>query len=122
MSYLQETKDAGRHVFPDLARAWALFGIALVNVGLFAWPAMKGGYAAGGLETGVDQAAFFGVNALFLMKSYTLFSFMFGVGFAYQIISAEKAGVSFAGRYWRTQFKRGPLEYVLRGFTYFGAR
>ncbi|MEL6857380.1 MAG: DUF418 domain-containing protein [Pseudomonadota bacterium] len=101
MSYLQETKDAGRHVFPDLARAWALFGIALVNVGLFAWPAMKGGYAAGGLETGVDQAAFFGVNALFLMKSYTLFSFMFGVGFAYQIISAEKASASFAGRYWR---------------------
>lgn len=101
MSYLEETKAAGRHVFPDLARAWALFGIALVNVGIFAWPAMKGGYANGGLETGIDQAAFFGVNALFLMKSYTLFSFMFGVGFAYQMVSAEKAGVAFAGRYWR---------------------
>ena len=23
MSYLQKTKEAGRHVFPDLARAWA---------------------------------------------------------------------------------------------------
>ena len=101
MTYLQETKQAGRHVFPDLARAWALFGIALVNVGLFAWPGVKGGYAAGGLETGFDQAAFFGVNALFAMKSYTLFSFMFGVGFAYQMVSAEKAGASFAGRYWR---------------------
>jgi len=101
MSYLQETKDAGRHVFPDLARAWALFGIALVNVGIFAYSAMKGGYAAGGLETGLDQAAFFGVNALFLMKSYTLFSFMFGVGFAYQMGSAERSGASFSGRYWR---------------------
>lgn len=101
MSYLEETKAAGRHVFPDLARAWALFGIALVNVGIFAWPAMKGGYANGGLETGIDQAAFFGVNALFLMKSYTLFSFMFGVGFAYQMVSAEKAGAAFSGRYWR---------------------
>lgn len=101
MSYLQETQAAGRHVFPDLARAWALFGIALVNAGVFAWPAMKGGYAAGGLETGIDQAALFGVNALFLMKSYTLFSFMFGVGFAYQMGSAEKAGAAFAGRYWR---------------------
>ncbi len=101
MSYLQETKDAGRHVFPDLARAWALFGIALVNVGLFAWPAMKGGYAAGGLETTLDQTAFFGVNALFALKSYTLFSFMFGVGFAYQMMSADKASASFAGRYWR---------------------
>ncbi|MEO0450492.1 MAG: DUF418 domain-containing protein [Pseudomonadota bacterium] len=101
MSYLQETKEAGRHVFPDLARAWALFGIALVNVGLFSWPAMMGGYANGGLETGVDQAAFFGVNALFAMKSYTLFSFMFGVGFAYQMQSAERADASFSGRYWR---------------------
>ncbi|MEO1322576.1 MAG: DUF418 domain-containing protein [Pseudomonadota bacterium] len=101
MSYLEETKAAGRHVFPDLARAWALFGIALVNVGLFAWPAMKGGYANGGMETGLDQAAFFGVNALFAMKSYTLFSFMFGVGFAYQIASAERAGASFSARYWR---------------------
>lgn len=101
MGYLQETKDSGRHIFPDLARAWALIGIALVNVGLFAYPAMKGGYAAGGLETGLDQAAFFGVNALFALKSYTLFSFMFGVGFAYQMISAEKAGASFAGRCWR---------------------
>jgi uncharacterized protein len=101
MSYLQETKDAGRHVFPDLARAWALFGIALVNVAIFAYPSMKGGYAAGGLETGLDQAAFFGVNALFLMKSYTLFSFMFGVGFAYQMGSAERSGASFSARYWR---------------------
>jgi len=101
MGYLQETKDAGRHIFPDLARAWALFGIALVNVAIFSWPAMKAGYASGGLETGIDQAAFFGVNALFSMKSYTLFSFMFGVGFAYQIMSAERAGASFTGRYWR---------------------
>lgn len=101
MSYLQETRDAGRHVFPDLARAWALFGIALVNVAIIAWPMMKGGYAGGALETGIDQAAFFGVNALFTMKSYTLFAFMFGVGFAYQMSSAERAGAGFAGRYWR---------------------
>lgn len=101
MAYLQETKESGRHIFPDLARAWALVGIALVNVGIFAYPAMKGGYASGGLESGLDQAAFFGVNALFALKSYTLFSFMFGVGFAYQMVSAEKAGASFASRYWR---------------------
>lgn len=101
MTYLEESKAAGRHIFPDLARAWALFGIALVNVAMFSYPMMKGGYHLGGLETGVDQAAYFGVDALFLMKSYTLFSFMFGVGFAYQIMSAERAAASFAGRYWR---------------------
>ena len=101
MSYLQETKAAGREIFPDLARAAALIGIAMVNVGMFSYSPNMGGYADGGLTTGLDQAAFFGVNALFLMKSYTLFSFMFGVGFAYQIASAERASVGFSGRYWR---------------------
>ncbi len=100
MSYLQETKDAGREMFPDLARAWALFGIAVVNVGVMSWPMMTG-YGDGGLATAADQSAFFGVNALFTMKSYTLFSFMFGVGFAYQMQSADRKGVGFAGRYWR---------------------
>lgn len=100
MNYAEETRAAGRHVFPDLARAFALIGIALVNVGLFAWPSMTG-YGDAGLATPLDDAAYFGVNALFLMKSYTLFSFMFGVGFAYQITSAERAGASFSGRYWR---------------------
>ncbi len=101
MSYLQETKAAGREIFPDLARAFALIGIALVNVGYFAYAPAMGGYADGGLNSGLDHGAYFGVNALFLSKSYTLFSFMFGVGFAYQMASAERAGAGFAGRYWR---------------------
>ncbi len=101
MNYIQETREAGREVFPDLVRAAALVGIALVNVALFAWPMSKGGYVAGGLESTVDQAAYFSVSALFLMKSYTLFSFMFGVGFAYQMMSADRAGTGFSGRYWR---------------------
>lgn len=100
MSYLQETRDAGREIFPDLARAFALFGICVVNVGVISWPMMTG-YGEAGLPTQADQAAFFGVNALFLMKSYTLFSFMFGVGFAYQMQSASRKGVGFSGRYWR---------------------
>lgn len=100
MSYLQETRDAGREIFPDLARAFALMGIALVNVAIFSHP-MMGGYAADGPLLGVDKWAYFGVNAFFLMKSYTLFSFMFGVGFAYQMKAAERRGVGFAGRYWR---------------------
>ena len=100
MSYLQETRDAGREVFPDLARACALIGIALVNVAVFSHP-MMGGYSAEGALEGADKWSYFIVNAFFLMKSYTLFSFMFGVGFAYQMKSAERRGVGFAGRYWR---------------------
>jgi uncharacterized protein len=101
MTYLEESQAAGREIFPDLARAWALFGIALVNVGVLSWPMMGSYHAEGAVLGGLDEAAWFGVNALFLMKSYSLFSFMFGVGFAYQMQSAERRGVGFAGRYWR---------------------
>lgn len=114
MTYVEESQAAGRHIFPDLARAWALVGIGLVNVGVLAWPMMSSYNYPGGLTGSLDRAAFFGVNALFLMKSYSLFSFMFGVGFAYQMKSVErrqkelafdnpdqKKIPNFASRYWR---------------------
>lgn len=103
MTYLEESQAAGRHIFPDLTRAFALIGIALVNVGIIAYPMMES-YHGGGLETSADTGAYFVVNALFTLKSYTLFSFMFGVGFAYQMSSAERAGASFNARYWRRIF------------------
>ena len=49
MSYLQETRDAGREIFPDLARAFALFGICVVNVGVMSYPMMTG-YVDGGIR------------------------------------------------------------------------
>lgn len=101
MTYEEESQAAGRHIFPDLARAWALVGIGLVNIGVIAWPMMSSYHYEGGLNGPLDEAAYFGVNALFLMKSYSLFSFMFGVGFAYQMQSAQRAGAAFSGRYWR---------------------
>jgi len=101
MTYLEETKAAERVIFPDLARASALIGIALVNVGVFAYPMYLGGYAYSGPPQGADYAMVYGVNALFLMKSYTLFAFMFGVGFAYQMASAERAETAFPARYGR---------------------
>lgn len=101
MSYLQETRDAGREIFPDLARAWALIGIALVNVGVLAWPMASGYNYEGAILGQADKTAAFLVYAFFMMKSYSLFSFMFGVGFAYQMKSAERRGIGFAGRYWR---------------------
>lgn len=90
---------------PDLVRAFAVIGIALVNVAYFAYPGEMTYHAetesGGGLSKGVDSAAYFLVNALFLFKSYTLFSFMFGVGVSYQIQSAQRRGVGFGRRYTR---------------------
>jgi uncharacterized protein len=100
VSYLEQTEAAGRHVFPDLVRAFALFGIVLVNVAYFAFPG-EITYFYGGFETTTDVAAAFTVDALFLLKSYTLFSVMFGAGLAYQMMSAERRGVAFAPRYFR---------------------
>jgi len=88
VDYLEQSQAAGRQVMPDLARAIALIGIAVVNV-------------AGGLNTSIDNFAYFLVNSLFLMKFYTLFSFMFGVGFAFQMKSAARTDAGFTGRYFR---------------------
>ena len=91
---------AARALMPDLIRAFALIGIALVNVLIFAWPPETGLP----LETrtvGADGVAYFTTHALFTMKSYPLFSMMFGAGLAYQMLSAERAGKAFAPRYYR---------------------
>lgn len=91
---------SGRALMPDLIRAFALFGIAVVNVMLFSQP-MTLGFMNGGLDRPVDQAAFLAMTGLFLMKSYPLFSMMFGAGLAYQLYAAERAGAQFAPRYFR---------------------
>lgn len=100
MDYVEQNKATGRHIFPDLVRAFALFGIVLVNVAYFAFPG-EITYFYGGLNSPADIAASFTVDALFLFKSYTLFSFMFGAGLAYQMMAAERRGVAFAPRYFR---------------------
>lgn len=100
MTYLEQNTARGRNVFPDLVRAFALFGIVLVNVAYFAYPGEMT-YFYGGFENNADRAAAFSVDALFLLKSYTLFSVMFGAGLAYQMMSAERRGVAFAPRYFR---------------------
>ncbi len=85
---------------PDLVRAFAVLGIVLVNVAYFAYPG-EVTYYNGGLNSAADYAAYFGVNALFLFKAYTLFSVMFGAGLAYQMMSAERRGLPFGRRYTR---------------------
>lgn len=100
MTYLEQNAAMGRHIFPDLVRAFALFGIVIVNVAYFAWPGPDT-YSYGGDYSSLDSAAIFAVDSIFLMKSYTLFSAMFGAGLAYQMMSAERRGVAFAPRYFR---------------------
>ena len=89
-----------RAVMPDLIRAFALVGIALVNVLGFAWP-VETGLPLEARSAGTDGAAYFTTHALFTMKSYPLFSMMFGAGLAYQMRAADRAEKAFAPRYFR---------------------
>lgn len=87
-----------RAFMPDYLRLIALFGIVVVNVSAMAFPVLEG--FPGPEETSrADQIAAWLVEGLAYMKTYGLFSFMFGVGLAFQMRSAERRGASFGPRY-----------------------
>jgi uncharacterized protein len=91
---------APRQPLPDLVRVFALCGIAVVNVDYFAHATM-GGVIAGAWDSPADRAAWWTVATLFMLKSYSLFALMFGVGVAQQMLSAAGDGAGFGGRYAR---------------------
>jgi uncharacterized protein len=84
----------------DLSRAVALLGIAVINVGLMAYPG-EVGYHLGGLTTALDHVALWVVTALFAFKAYTLFALGFGAGLGVQQAAAAAQGRPFAPRYTR---------------------
>ena len=85
-----------RSLMPDYLRLFALFGIVLVNVGHMAFPFIDGPPDP---ETTTDAATALIVNGLAYLKTYGLFSFMFGVGLGFQIRSAERRGLPFGAVY-----------------------
>ncbi|ABI78787.1 putative membrane protein [Hyphomonas neptunium ATCC 15444] len=89
-----------RALMPDLLRAFALVGIAVVNVIGFAQP-LSSGFFGSGLESPADRLAFGAMASLFLMKSYPLFAMMFGAGLAWQLASAQRSGADAGARYFR---------------------
>lgn len=91
---------SSREPLPDLVRAFALFGIAVVNVDYFAH-ATAGGVIAAGWNTPADRLVWWGVASVFLLKSYSLFALMFGFGFEQQRNHAAAEGAGFAARYGR---------------------
>ena len=93
-------QNTDRLLAPDLARATALIGIAVVNVSVIAYPIMSG-YPDNALNTAIDSDVYFAIKAFFLMKFYTIFAFMFGVGFAYQLEAVNRRQTKFAPQYFR---------------------
>ena len=93
-----KTTVGHRDLMPDLIRAWAIIGIVLVNVEMFS-AGLNAGYPSTG-EAG-DHWAKLLVNGLFTLKSYSLFSMMFGAGLGYQLASAARTETNATARYYR---------------------
>ncbi|MFD0321156.1 DUF418 domain-containing protein [Lysobacter gummosus] len=82
----------------DALRGLALFGIAMVNVGVFASPWWGLGTSDPGFAAPLDRAVDALVAMVFEMKFYLLFSFLFGYNFSLQLSAARRAGEAFAPR------------------------
>ncbi len=93
--------EPSRALMPDYLRLIALFGIVVVNVQFIAFSAL-GSFADPGGETLRDAITLWLVNGLALLKTYGLFSFMFGVGLGFLMRSAARRGLPF-GRVYRNR-------------------
>ena len=78
----------------DMVRGFALFGVLLVNMFNFG----SGGYF---WNEPIDELAWSVKQFFFETKSWRLFSFLFGLGFALQLIRADERGSQFAPVYLR---------------------
>ena len=85
---------ASRIVEVDIVRGFALFGVLLVNMY---------GFGADSIawNSPTDQLAFAIMHVFFESKSWTLFSMLFGFGFAVQLQRAHARGISILPTYLR---------------------
>ena len=82
----------------DALRGFAFLGILAVNITFMA-SAYPGNLVDDpSFASPLDDAARFTVAALFSMKFYLLFSFLFGYSFVLQMDAAERAGTAFVPR------------------------
>ncbi len=105
MLFYQTGTDAltapDRALMPDYLRLVALFGIVVVNVQYIAFSGLQGFVEPAG-ESFSDASVLWLVNGLALLKTYGMFSFMFGVGLGLLFRSADRRGLEF-GRLYRNR-------------------
>lgn len=110
---------AERALMPDYLRLLALVGIVVVNVQFFAFPVEGGFLAATGTHL-LDDLVSWLITGLATLKTYGLFSFMFGVGLAFQMRSAERRGLGFGGIYRNRMIGLALLGLLHGVFFFFG--
>ena len=85
----------------DVLRGFALIGIALMNVEFFSRPMSDAGAGIGAGQAPLDWVADAFVYVFVQGKFWTLFSMLFGIGFAVMADRAEAAGRAFTPIYLR---------------------
>lgn len=90
-----------RIVILDLLRGFAIFGILAVNMAGFATPAFLPGYVSSTAIPWYDELAATLVLLLAEGKFYTIFAFLFGLGFSVQLARATAKGTDFRAFYTR---------------------
>lgn len=85
----------------DVLRGFALLGILLMNMEGMAGPVITSGTGLDPALTGADRWADALVYVFVQGKFFTLFSLLFGMGFAVMSQRAQDAQRPFAGLYWR---------------------
>ena len=85
----------------DVLRGFALLGILLMNIEGMAGPLFASFTGLDPALSGADRIADALIYILVQGKFYTLFSLLFGMGFAVMSTRAEARGQPFAGVYWR---------------------
>lgn len=85
----------------DLLRGFAIFGILAVNMAGFASPVFLPGYVPPAATPWYDELAATLVLLLAEGKFYTIFAFLFGLGFSVQLARATAKGADFRAFYAR---------------------
>lgn len=85
----------------DVARGFALLGILLVNVQAFNLSALERVSGSEYRLMPFDGAVQWLIEGFFANKFWTLFSLLFGMGFAVMLSRAEEGGKGFVARYMR---------------------
>ncbi|MBV7485623.1 DUF418 domain-containing protein [Bordetella sp. BOR01] len=93
--------DARRLHDVDALRGFALLGILVVNIGVFASPYYGSSLTDPVFDRPLDHAVRWLVAFLFETKFYLLFSFLFGYSFTLQMAAAERAQAAFVPRFGR---------------------
>jgi uncharacterized protein len=102
---LQPTPAKERYALLDVLRGFALLGVLIVNLSTssgyhFLPESEKLAFSTAAADGVVNWL----IHFLFDGKFYSLFSLLFGIGFALQMKRAEEEGKDFAGRYRRRLF------------------